>query len=336
MSVQIVDTEAGDQHVLAETTPPPQPPSPTGPVPDDSPTLPASALQMVVTGLVVVAPLVALAVAIFRLWGHGVTLRDLLLALVLYLVSGFGVTIGYHRLLTHRSFVASRPLKVALTVAGSLAFQGGPIGWVGNHRVHHARSDRAGDPHSPVPRRPGLWGELGGLWHAHTGWLFRAGPEVAGKLVGDLRRDRDLTVVDRLFPVWCVLSLALPFAIGWAWGGTLGAGLTAFLWAGLVRVGVLHHVGWSVNSICHRFGRRPFPTQDRSRNVRFLALPSFGEAWHNGHHAFPRSARHGIERGQWDPSAVIIRAFERLGWAHDVHWPKPPGHRRPEVSPAPG
>jgi stearoyl-CoA desaturase (delta-9 desaturase) len=276
-------------------------------------------LERAITGAVILAPLMALTYAVFRWWGHGIGLRDVVLAGICYVVVGHGVTIGFHRLMTHRSFVATRPLKIGLGVLGSMAFQGGPLGWVADHRRHHAMSDRPGDPHSPHGYGSGVGGQLRGLWHAHVGWLFRHTPTSWHRYASDILKDRDLVVINRLFPLWCAVSLAIPFGVGWLFGGLAG-GLTALLWAGGVRICVLHHMTWSINSICHMFGRRPFPTVDRSTNVRALAILSFGESWHNGHHAFPRSARHGILRYQWDSSARLISCFERLGWAQDVHW----------------
>jgi stearoyl-CoA desaturase (delta-9 desaturase) len=279
----------------------------------------ATVVERGVTLLVVVAPLLALCCAVVRWWGHGIGWRDLIVAAALYVVIGHGVTAGFHRLFTHRSFVVGRPLKIALGIIGSMAFQGGPIGWVADHRRHHALADRPGDPHSPHGHGPGLRGQLCGLWHAHVGWLLHHTPTSWRRYAGDLLKDRDLVMVNRLFPVWCLVSLAVPFGIGWYFGGLAG-GLTALLWAGGVRICLMHHMTWSVNSICHVIGRRPFATGDKSANVGVLAVVSFGESWHNGHHAFPRSARHGVLRHQFDSSAMLISCFERLGCAHDVHW----------------
>jgi stearoyl-CoA desaturase (delta-9 desaturase) len=279
-------------------------------------------IEGAITSVIIVAPLIALAYAVVRWWGHGVDLRDTVLASVFYVVVGHGVTVGFHRLLTHRSFSASRPLKIALGILGSMAFQGGPIGWVADHRRHHARADREGDPHSPHGYGTRVSDRARGLWHAHVGWVLHHTPTSWRRYAGDMLGDRDLVIVNRLFPVWCVASLALPFGVGWLFGGVAG-GLTALLWAGGVRICLLHHVTWSINSICHTIGRRPFDTPDKSTNVRLLALVSFGESWHNGHHAFPRSARHGMLRHQCDSSARLIALFERLGWAKDVRWGRP-------------
>jgi stearoyl-CoA desaturase (delta-9 desaturase) len=274
-----------------------------------------------VTALVVGIPFAALVIGAVRFWGRGIHLRDVILALAFYVLAGHGISIGFHRLLAHRSFSSCRTLKVVLVALGSMAYEGGPIGWVANHRRHHVFSDTAGDPHSPQHHGGGLAGQLKGLWHAHLGWLFTARSTSSRRHAADLLADRDIVVLDGMFPMWCALSLALPFGLGWLLGGTLGAAVSALFWAGLVRVCVLHHATWSINSVCHMFGRRPFTTRDRSGNVGVLAVVSMGESWHNGHHAFPRSARHGLLPGQLDTSALLIRGFERMGWVSNVHWP---------------
>lgn len=276
-----------------------------------------------ITALIVGVPFLALAVGVLRLWGRGIGLRDVLLATLFFYLTGHGMSIGFHRLLAHKSFSARRPLKLVLVALGSMSFEGGPIGWVANHRRHHVFSDTADDPHSPQRHGSGIWGQMKGLWHAHVGWLFTARGTSWRRHASDLLADRDIVVMNALFPLWCVVSLALPFGLGWLLGGTFGAAMSALLWAGLVRVCVLHHVTWSINSLCHMFGRRPFVTKDRSSNIAALAVFSMGESWHNGHHAFPRSVRHGLLRRQWDSSALLIRAFERMEWAHDLHSPTP-------------
>ncbi|MBJ3810290.1 acyl-CoA desaturase [Streptomyces flavofungini] len=282
-------------------------------------------LYVVVTGVIVVAPFLALGLAGWLLWGSLIHPADVLLALVLYVVTGLGVTVGFHRGLTHGGYQSVRPVRVALAVAGSLSFQGDVVGWVATHRRHHAFTDRPGDPHSPYRYGTQLRGQLRGLAHAHVGWLFRNDPTCARRYAPDLLADRDIRAVSRAFPALCVLTLALPFVLGWAIGGTWQRALTALLWAGLVRVALLHHVTWSVNSLCHMIGSRPFRTRrhDRATNLWPLALLSFGESWHNLHHADPTSARHGVDRGQIDPSAAVIRLFERVGWVYDVRWPTP-------------
>jgi stearoyl-CoA desaturase (delta-9 desaturase) len=269
-----------------------------------------------VTALIVGVPFLAVVLAMIRFWGHGVHLRDVVLMVVTYFAVGHGVAIGFHRLASHRSFVARRPLKLVLVGLGSMAFEGGPIGWAASHRRHHVFADTPGDPHSP--RRRGRGGRLRGLWHAHIGWLFTDRGEPEQRRVADLLADRDMVVMNTLFPVWCVVSLGIPFGLGWLLGGTLSAALSALLWAGVVRVFLVQHVTWGVNSLGHTFGRRPFMTDDDSTNIRALALIGMGDSWHNSHHAFPRSARHGVLPGQWDSSALLIGWFERLGWADHV------------------
>lgn len=281
----------------------------------------ASVPQLIVTALITVGPIAALAVGIPLLWGDLIHLRDLVIGVFLYAVAGHGVTVGFHRMFTHRSFKANRPLKIALAVTGSMAVEGSLVSWVANHRRHHMFSDREGDPHSPHLSGSTFLGQLKGFAHAHVGWLFKADATSAERFAPDLLRDRDAVVISRLFPVFALASLAIPFALGWALAGTLAGALTALLWAGLVRMALLHHVTWSVNSVCHMFGRQPFGTKDRSTNFAPLALISMGESWHNLHHAYPSAARHGVGRGQIDSTAGVIRLLERAGWASKVRWP---------------
>lgn len=284
---------------------------------------PFTRVERTVTLLIVLAPIAAVVMAIVALWGRGIGIGDVVIGLVLYVVVGYGITIGYHRMLTHRSCKPIRPVKVLFAIAGSLAFEGGPISWVADHRRHHAFSDRAGDPHSPHRYGQSTRSRLRGLAHAHTGWLFNHTRTSSHRYAADLLADRDLVLIDRLFPLWCVISLAVPFGLGYAWGHTLPAALSALLWAGGVRIFLLHHVTWSVNSFCHTFGHSPFRTRDRSTNLSVLAIASLGESWHNGHHALPRSARHGLLRHQPDPSAALIGLLERLRAVTDVTWPSP-------------
>jgi stearoyl-CoA desaturase (delta-9 desaturase) len=293
----------------------------TAVVPSVQPRRAADIVAKAVTGLLVLGPLAAVAVAAPLLWHRGLGVRDIVLFVVLYAVTGHGVTVGFHRMFTHRGFTAKRPLKIALAVAGSMAIEGSVVSWVANHRRHHVHSDGPEDPHSPHTSGRGLLGQVRGFGHAHVGWLFKGDSTSAERYAPDLLKDRDVAVVSKLFPVFALASLALPFVLGtvlsWSWAG----GLTALVWAGLVRMALLHHVTWSINSICHMFGRRPFATKDRSGNVAVLAVISMGESWHNLHHAYPASARHGVLPGQFDSTARVIRAFERLGWATDVRWP---------------
>jgi stearoyl-CoA desaturase (Delta-9 desaturase) len=270
-----------------------------------------------------IIPVVALITAVTLAWGWGITLLDVVIATIAYFGTGLGVTVGFHRHFTHKSFKATRPMKVALAITGSLAFQGSIVSWVADHRRHHAFSDKEGDPHSPWLFGTGPFAIARGFWHAHMGWLFDRDKTNARRFAPDLLADRDVAAVDRQFVLLTVVSLGVPALLGgllsWSWWGAL----TAFLWGGLVRVGLLHHVTWSINSICHMAGRRPFGTRDRSANVWWLAVLSFGESWHNLHHADPTCARHGVKRGQIDMSARLIWLFEKFGWVHSVRWPTP-------------
>lgn len=274
-------------------------------------------------GLFVAIPLAALLASGFVLWGNGLSWVDLTLAVLFYAVSGHGITIGFHRYLTHGSFKTGRPLRIALAVAGSMAIEGPPTRWVADHRRHHAFSDEDGDPHSPWRYGSSLRGLTRGLWHAHVGWLFDVEQTDQKRFAPDLLADRDVARVSKLFPVIVAGSMLLPAVLGGLLTWSLTGALTAFFWASLVRVALLHHVTWSINSICHTWGARPFVTKDRSVNVWWLAVLSMGESWHNLHHADPTCARHGVDKGQVDTSARVIRWFEQLGWAHDVRWPRP-------------
>ena len=276
-------------------------------------------LQRIVIIVLTVLPLAGFAFAVFTFWGAGLSLLDAGIALAFYLFTGYGITVGYHRLFTHQSFEARRSLKIILAIAGSMAVQGRVIDWVATHRRHHAFSDRKGDPHSPhLDDDDTIRGSIRGLWHAHVGWL--SSPELtdAERWAPDLLADKDLVAINRRFGTLTFLSFALPPLIGGLATWSLAGAVTAFLWASLARVFVLHHVTWSINSICHFFGNRPFRSNDRSTNNRLLAIISFGESWHNGHHAFPTSAVHGIGRGQLDPSAGLIRFFEKMRLATRV------------------
>jgi stearoyl-CoA desaturase (Delta-9 desaturase) len=283
---------------------------------------PNSTFQRVLVGVFVAVPLLALLAAIPLLWSVGfLGWHDVVIALVFYWLSGLGVTVGYHRYFTHGSFKAKSGLRVALAVAGSLAIEGPVITWVSDHRRHHKYSDREGDPHSPW-KYGDDWKALSkGLVFAHIGWLFDPNRTSQERFSPDLLADRKIKAVDKLFPALVAVSLLLPALIGGLWGMSWYGALTAFFWGSLVRVALLHHVTWSINSICHTFGSEEFEVRDRSRNVSWMAIASFGESWHNLHHADPTCARHGALKGQMDPSARVIRWFEQLGWVHSVRWP---------------
>jgi len=284
--------------------------------------------QKLITSIIVAGPALALALIIPLLWGHAVHLSDLAVGLGFYVVTGFGITVGFHRLFTHNGFGPNRVLKISLAVMGSMAVEGSVTSWVATHRRHHMFSDNSGDPHSP--HRYGDHGTalLRGIAFSHVGWLFVSDASDASRYAPDVLKDPDLRRIGRLFPLWAVLSLALPFGIGYLWSGTLLGALTALVWAGLVRMALLHHVTWSVNSLCHTFGRRTDHTADRSTNLWPLAIVSLGDNWHNVHHAHPTWARHGARPGMIDPSAWLIRRFEQLGWATRVRWPTQSGLTR--------
>lgn len=268
----------------------------------------------------VVVPFLATLAAVVLLWNRFVSITDLAIAAVMYLATAIGITVGFHRLLTHRSFQTSKPLEYAFAVLGSMAVQGPVISWVADHRKHHAYTDSDGDPHSPhVGHQGGLRGVAAGLWHAHAGWLMSTQGRADWKrYAADLHEDRGMRLIARQFVLLVLLTLLLPTVAGYLASGTLAGAATGLLWGGLVRIFFVHHVTWSVNSVCHYFGTRRFSTDDRSTNVFWLALPSLGESWHHNHHAFPRSAVHGLRRWEIDPSALVIGALEKLGLAWNV------------------
>jgi stearoyl-CoA desaturase (Delta-9 desaturase) len=262
----------------------------------------------------VVGPLIATVYAITLLWQRYVNWSDLALMFAFYLISGLGITIGFHRMLTHRSFETSKPLKMLLLIMGCMAWENNPTIWASTHIKHHAHSDEEDDPHSP----------LVSLWHAHVGWLFADGTDLESYGTW-LRKDPVVVWVSRTWWMWGMLGMLIPFAIG-GWSG--------LLWGGLVRMCLTHHITWSVNSVCHTFGRRPYSTADASRNNWLVGLLAFGEGWHNNHHAFPRSAFHGLEWWQFDLSAWIIRALEACKLVWNVHRIKPNDKSRYQANPA--
>ena len=286
----------------------------------------------IITGLLTVVPILLLSVAGWQVWNEALHWRDVAIFAAFYVATGLGVTVGLHRLFTHRAFKTGPRTRAVWAVLGSMAIEGPIISWVADHRKHHACSDKEGDPHSPHHGHGEGWkGQVKGLYHAHVGWLFdhtqRGSKE---RFASDLLRDPIVSYVDRTFFLWAILSLTLPMLIGWVWGGTIDAALTALLWGGVVRMFLLHHVTYSVNSLCHTFGRRPYDTKDESRNFAPVALLSFGEGWHNNHHAFPTSARHGLRWWQPDPTAAVITAMEKVGLAWDVVR-IPPEHQAKKV-----
>ena len=273
-----------------------------------------------ITAVVTAAPILGLGFVAWQLWEEALHWSDVIVFGVLYVAFGLGVTVGFHRLFTHRSFKTTPALRFIFAVLGSAAIEGPVISWVADHRKHHAFSDKEGDPHSPhVGHGGGIKGALAGLAHAHVGWLFIHTQRGAKKRYApDLVADPIVAFVDRTFVTWALLGLGIAFALGAAIGQSLKAGVTGLLWGGAVRMLVVHHVTYSINSLCHFFGSRRFDTDDESRNLMWLAPFSFGEAWHNNHHAFPTSAAHGMRRFEFDISALVIRALERFGLAWDV------------------
>jgi stearoyl-CoA desaturase (delta-9 desaturase) len=290
------------------------------PGPEDVQPTANETLDRVLTGLITALPIVGLFIVAWQVWADWLFWSDLVVFVILYAFTGLGITVGFHRLFTHRAFKTNNWVRATLAIAGSAAIEGPVISWVADHRKHHAFSDVPGDPHSPhVDHGHGLKGALRGLLHAHVGWLFihtqRGNHE---RYAPDLLRDPTIRWVNKYFFVWAIGGLLAAFALGWIIGGSLHTALTGLLWGGAVRMLVLHHVTYSINSLCHFFGRRAFETKDESRNLLWLAIPSFGESWHNNHHAFPTSAEHGMRRWQIGTSALVIRGLEKLGLAWDV------------------
>lgn len=276
----------------------------------------------IIIGAFVVIPLIAVAFALPIAWGGWLSWLDITLASGLWLLTAGGITIGYHRYFTHGSFKANRTVKIILAVFGSLAIEGSLDQWVADHRKHHKFSDEVGDPHSPWRFGTSKKAIGKGLLYSHVGWLFDDDNTGIDKYAPDIAADKDLNWISKHFSVFVISSLLLPAVLGglitWSWMGAL----TAFFWAGLVRVAFVHHVTWSINSICHVFGNRPFTSRDLSSNVAWLAIPSLGESWHNLHHVDPTAARHGVMKGQIDISASLIKGMEKTGLATDVRWPK--------------
>ena len=274
-----------------------------------------------IVAVVLITPMLALVAAVPVLLQGWITAADIVIAVVMYLITAFGITVGYHRHFTHGAFKAGPVVRGVLAVCGSLALEGAVTDWVADHRKHHKYSDLPGDPHSPWRFGTDTRSVAKGLVFAHIGWLIRSNPTDVRRYAPDLLRDPVTATLSKRFPLFVLATLLLPALLGglltWSWQGAL----TAFFWAGLIRITLVHQVTWSINSICHVWGKQPFRSRDRSGNVAWLAVPSLGESWHNYHHADPTSARHGVLRHQIDPSASSIRAMERLGWVSDVRWP---------------
>ena len=286
---------------------------------------PAGFWHRVVMLIAIVAPFVGFLAGIYYSWSIGwMGWSFLTLLITTWVVSGMGITIGFHRLLTHNSFETYRPIRAILMMMGALSVEGSPLIWCAVHRRHHEHSDKLGDPHSPHLHGKGFWNSFKGFWYGHCGWLlttFWSDPDLK-RYVPDLLRDKLLVAVDRMYYIWVILSLAIPTAIGWAimsfsWQGAF----LGLLWGGLVRIFIGHHITWSINSICHIFGRTPYQSHDMSTNNLWCALLGFGEGWHNNHHAFPTSARHGLKWWQFDLSWLTILAMQKLGLAWNVKVP---------------
>ena len=278
--------------------------------------------EQVALAVFIAVPFLAVFAAIPVAWGGWLSWTDVSIMIVMYWLTGHGVTVGFHRLFTHKSFKPNRVVKILLAVAGSMAIQGPVVRWVADHRKHHKFSDRDGDPHSPWRYGNDIKALTKGLWHAHIGWLFDVEQTNQERFAPDLLADPDIVKVDRAFMRLTAVTLLLPPLIGFVWGGfAWQAAATAFFWGSLVRVSLLHHTTWSINSICHTIGSKPFKTRDKATNVWWLAFMSMGESWHNMHHADPTAARHGVLRGQIDSSARIIWVLEKLRLAREVRWP---------------
>ena len=278
-----------------------------------------SKLQRNITLAAVVLPFAAFAIGLILLWNRAVSGVDVAILAGMYVLTAMGITVGYHRLFTHRAFEARPSVRYGLAVLGSMAVQGSVIDWVADHRKHHAFTDAEGDPHSPHGHGDGLRGALRGLWYAHMGWLVDTqGQATKRRFAPELLEDPGMRRVNAAFLPLVGLTLAIPFALGLAITGTLAGGLTGLLWGGLVRIFFVHHITWSINSVCHFAGSRRFETDDRSTNVAWLAIPSLGESWHHNHHAFPRAAQQGMRWWEFDISGAIIAALERLGLAWNV------------------
>lgn len=273
--------------------------------------------------LAICIPFVGLVAAASSLWGVGFGFLHLSLLLGMYILTAIGITVGYHRLFTHRSFETNRVVQCVLAILGSMAVEGPVLRWVAQHRRHHKHSDKQGDPHSPHLHGRGFLGMLRGLWHAHLGWICLPDPPNLARYIPDLAQNRLLRTVSGLFPLWMTLGLLAPALVAGVWTGTWTGAFLGLLWGGLVRVFFVHHVTWSVNSICHLWGSQPYKCHDHSKNNLLIAILALGEGWHNNHHAFPTSARHGLKWWQFDASYLIIRLLSWVGLAWNIKLPAP-------------
>jgi stearoyl-CoA desaturase (Delta-9 desaturase) len=283
---------------------------------------PGSIAAKSATLVVVVVPFLGLLFAVISLWGWGCNWVEVALLLGMYLLTGLGITVGFHRLFTHRAFETSPAVQSILGILGSMALEAPLVKWVAVHRLHHQHSDQANDPHSPHHHGPGVAGVLRGFWYAHVSWLFKEDPPNLAHYASDLRKNGLLRRLSALFPLWAVLGMLIPTLLGGLLeGGWLGA-LLGFVWGGLARIFLVHHVTWSINSVCHLWGRQPFRGHDQSKNNFLIGILALGEGWHNNHHAFPTSARHGLRWWQIDVSYGVIRVLALLGLAWNVKVPE--------------
>jgi stearoyl-CoA desaturase (delta-9 desaturase) len=292
---------------------------------EDAPPTPISLTTRVVTLIVIIVPFLGLVAGIVLLWGRGFSWVDLGLLLGMYVVTGLGITVGFHRLFSHRAFETTAVVQFVLAAMGSMAVQAPLLKWAAVHRLHHQHSDRAEDPHSPHHQGHGLTGWLRGAWHAHLGWVFRPETPDLNRYVKDLCQSRVLRTAHALFPLWIAAGLIIPAVLGGVLTGSWMGAVFGLVWGGLARICLIHHVTWSVNSVCHLWGRQPFRSADHSRNNFLFGILAFGEGWHNNHHAFPTSARHGLVWWQLDPSYWVIRGLALVGLAWKV---KLPAHRQ--------
>lgn len=279
--------------------------------------------ERIATLIGVIVPLVGLVVALIGLWGWGFSWTDFVLLVTMYVLTGFGITIGYHRLFTHKAFETRRPIAFVFGVLGSMAAQGPLFRWVATHRRHHQHSDQEEDPHTPHRYGGGFVGVLKGWWHAHVSWILKPRAVDLERYVRDLRKDALLRFVDKHFGLWVAAGLLIPALIGGLVSMSLWGAFLGLLWGGLVRVFLVHHVTWSINSVCHLWGDQPFSTTDKSRNNPIFGVLALGEGWHNNHHAFPESARHGLRWWQLDTSYLVIRLMALMGLARRVRVPGP-------------
>jgi len=282
---------------------------------------PASLSTRIINLVGVILPFLGVIVAGYLLWGGAFSWLPLSLLIGMYVLTVLGVTVGFHRLYTHRSFETNALMQAILGALGSMAVQGPLIKWVAQHRQHHQQSDSPDDPHSPHLHGHGFLGLLRGLWHAHMGWFFQKDAPTLASYVPDLMKNDIARRVSRLFPLWVALGLLIPTAIGWAESGTWTGALLGLIWGGLVRIFFVHHVTWSVNSVCHLWGSQPYSSGDQSRNNFVFGVLALGEGWHNNHHAFPTSAKHGLAWWQIDVSYIVIRLLSWVGLAWNIKVP---------------